>query len=136
MFSFSDQDEWHRGEITLADASFPIYNVTDGSDEAKKAFAVAVLASAAGKANVIVLGDHNLRDYEEGYQMLDAVFTNAWTSVYPTKISPDGVDMSGRNRIDHIFVSPDLKVRNPVYVLPPESYTDHPVHWAEIYWEK
>lgn len=47
-----------------------------------------------------------------------------------------GVDMSGRNRIDHIFVSPSLGVRNPFYILPPESATDHPVHWAEIFWQK
>lgn len=47
-----------------------------------------------------------------------------------------GVDMSGRNRIDHIFVSHSLGVRNPFYILPPESATDHPVHWAEIFWQK
>ena len=51
------------------------------------------------------------------------------------QISSDGVDMSGENRIDHIFVSPSLGVRNPVYVLPPESATDHAVHWAEIFWK-
>jgi endonuclease/exonuclease/phosphatase family metal-dependent hydrolase len=62
------------------------------------------------------------------------VYTNAWTSVYPSKISASGVDMSGDNRIDHIFVSKTLGVRNPVYVLPPASATDHPVHWAEIFW--
>jgi endonuclease/exonuclease/phosphatase family metal-dependent hydrolase len=42
--------------------------------------------------------------------------------------------MSGDNRIDHIFVSKTLSVRDPVYVLPPASATDHPVHWAEIVW--
>lgn len=139
LFSFSDQDEIGTAlaEIFVGGRQIYIYNVhPDGSDVAKKAFAVAVLASAEGKANVVVLGDYNLRDFEEGYQMIDAVMTNAWTSVYPSKISPEGIDMSGRNRIDHIFVSPNLGVRNPVYVLPPESYTDHPVHWAEIFWEK
>ena len=42
--------------------------------------------------------------------------------------------MSGENRIDHIFVSPSLKAQNPVYILPPQSATDHPVHWAELRW--
>jgi endonuclease/exonuclease/phosphatase family metal-dependent hydrolase len=56
-------------------------------------------------------------------------------SVYPSGISSDGVDMSGRNRIDHIFISKNLLVRDPIYLLPPASATDHPVHWAEIYWE-
>jgi len=63
------------------------------------------------------------------------VYTNAWTSVYPSKIGADGTDMSGENRIDHIFFSPDLHARNPIYVLPPASATDHPVHWTEIFWE-
>jgi endonuclease/exonuclease/phosphatase family metal-dependent hydrolase len=54
--------------------------------------------------------------------------------VYPTGIDENGLDMSGENRIDHIFVSPHLEVMNPVYILPPESWTDHPVHWAEIFW--
>lgn len=137
MFTFSDQDEVGTAiaDITVAGRTLHVYNVhPDGSDDAKRAFAQAVLANSAGKSNVVVLGDHNLRDYEEAYKMIDAVMTNAWTSVYPSKISPDGIDMSGKNRIDHIFISRDLSVRNPVYLLPPESYTDHPVHWAEIFW--
>ncbi len=66
--------------------------------------------------------------------MIDGVYTNVWTSIYPTKISADGVDMSGENRIDHIFISSDLTARNPVYILIPESTTDHAVHWSELYW--
>ncbi len=100
------------------------------------AFAKALLERSKGKANVIALGDYNLRDYEEAYQLIDGVLSNAWTSVYPSEIGADGVDMSGENRIDHIFLSPDLSARNPVYVLPPELATDHPVHWTEVTWEQ
>jgi len=82
------------------------------------------------------LGDYNLRDYEEPYLLIASVYTNAWESAYPSKISEDGVDMSGDNRIDHIFVSPSLGLLNPIYVLPPASATDHPVHWAEILWDE
>jgi endonuclease/exonuclease/phosphatase family metal-dependent hydrolase len=98
------------------------------------AFAEALLERTRGQANVIALGDYNLRDTEEAYQLIDAELTNAWTSVYPSKVGA-GVDMSGRNRIDHIFVSRDLSVRDPLYLLPPDSATDHPVHWAVITWE-
>jgi hypothetical protein len=56
--------------------------------------------------------------------------------VYPSKISTDGVDMSGDNRIDHIFMTPNLKAVNPIYILPPASATDHPVHWTDITWNK
>jgi endonuclease/exonuclease/phosphatase family metal-dependent hydrolase len=139
VFSFSDQDEVGTGEaeIEVSGRRFTIYDVhPDGSDTAILAFAETLLAHAAGQANVIALGDYNLRDYEEAYQLIDAVYTNAWMNVYPDGISDDGVDMSGENRIDHIFVSPHLLVRNPVYVLPPESATDHPVHWTEVTWEE
>ena len=78
---------------------------------------------------MIALGDFNLRPYEEAYQLIDGVLSNAWTAVYP-----DGGTMPDERRIDHIFVSPGLEVRDPVYLLAPESATDHPTHWAEIGW--
>jgi endonuclease/exonuclease/phosphatase family metal-dependent hydrolase len=98
-------------------------------------FAQILLERSQSKPYVIALGDYNLRDYEQAYQLIDSAYTNAWTSVYPSEISPDGVDMSGDNRIDHIFTSPNLTALNPTYILPPASATDHPVHWADIAWE-
>ena len=139
VFSFSDQDEVGTSvaEIEVGGRLFTIYDVhPDGSDTAMMAFAETLLEHSKGKTNVIALGDYNLRDYEEAYQLINGTYTNAWESVYPDKIGSDGTDMSGENRIDHIFFSPSLQVRNPIYVLPPASATDHPVHWAEIYWSK
>jgi len=139
VFSFSEKDEIGTAvaEIEVEGHLFTIYAVHPaGSDTAKLAFARTLLEISKDDANVIALGDYNLRDYEEAYQLIAGTYTNAWESVYPSKISPDGTDMSGKNRIDHIFFSPSLQVRNPVYILPPDSATDHPVHWAEIYWDK
>jgi endonuclease/exonuclease/phosphatase family metal-dependent hydrolase len=139
LFSYSDSDEigTARAEVVAAGRRFSIYNVhPDGSDAARLAFAQTLLAEAQGKTNVIVLGDFNTRKDEPGYLLFDQAYANAWTTVYPGEISPDGIDMSGRKRIDHIFVSPDLRVGGAWYVLAPESQTDHPVHWAEISWEE
>jgi endonuclease/exonuclease/phosphatase family metal-dependent hydrolase len=138
VFIYSDKDETGvaEAEIEVGGRLFTIYDVhPDSSDAAMLVFAETLLERSKGRPNVIAMGDYNLRDYEEPYQLIDSILTNAWTKVYPSEISPDGVDMSGENRIDHIFVSPNLGVRKPAYVLPPESSTDHPVHWAEIYWE-
>lgn len=138
VFTFSDQDEIGvtEAEIEVGGRIFTIYNVhPDGSDTAMLVFARTLLDRSKNKPYVIALGDYNLRDYEEAYQLIDSVYVNAWVSVYPSEIGGDGVDMSGENRIDHIFVSPSLGVRNPLYILPPASATDHPVHWAEVYWE-
>ncbi len=136
-FSFSDQDEvgTAEAELEIDGRTFTIYDAhPDGSDTAMLAFADTLLERSAEKKYVVALGDYNLRDYEPAYQRIAATYTNAWESAYPGEISPDGTDMSGDNRIDHIFVSSLLGVRDPVYLLPPDSATDHPVHWAEITW--
>ena len=139
VFTFSDKDEigTAEAEITISGKTFTVYNVhPDGSDTAMRVFAESILERSAGKENLISLGDYNLRDYEEAYQLIDEFYTNAWVSVYPSEIGSDGVDMSGDNRIDHIFFSGDLDARNPIYILPPQSATDHPVHWTELFWDK
>jgi endonuclease/exonuclease/phosphatase family metal-dependent hydrolase len=136
-FVYSDNDETGiaEAEVLIGGKRFTIYCVhPDGSDEAMLVFAQTLLRRGKDQANVIALGDYNLRDTEEPYQLIASVYTNAWESVYPSKISPEGVDMSGRNRIDHIFFSRHLQARNPVYILEPASATDHPVHWTEITW--
>jgi endonuclease/exonuclease/phosphatase family metal-dependent hydrolase len=138
-FSFSGQDEvgTAEAELEIDGRTFTIYDVhPDGSDTAMSAFAKSLLSRSRDKDNVIALGDYNLNEYEPAYQPIAGAFTNAWESVYPGKISPDGTDMSGENRIDHIFLSQPLLVRDPVYLLPPASGTDHPAHWAVIYWNE
>ena len=139
VFTYSDTDEigTAEAEMEVNGRIFNIYNVhPDGTDAAMLIFANELIERSRDKPNVIALGDFNLRDYEEGYQLMAGIYGNAWTSVYPSKIGADGTDMSGKNRIDHIFVSDPLKVRDAFYILPPASATDHPVHWAEIFWEK
>ena len=136
-FMYSDKDETGvaEAEVEVGGQLFTIYDVhPDSSDPAMLAFAQTLLERSQDKPYVIALGDYNLRDYEEPYQLIDSMYTNAWTSVYPSEISPDGVDMSGENRIDHIFLSRNLLRLNPTYILPPESATDHPVHWTDIVW--
>jgi endonuclease/exonuclease/phosphatase family metal-dependent hydrolase len=136
-FMYSDKDEIGvaEAEVEVGGLRFTIYDVHPaGSDAAMLAFAQALLQRSQDKPFVIALGDYNLRDYEKPYQLIDSVYTNAWTSVYPSEISTEGVDMSGENRIDHIFLSPNLTAIDPTYILPPESATDHPVHWADIQW--
>jgi endonuclease/exonuclease/phosphatase family metal-dependent hydrolase len=137
VFTFSDQDEigTAEAEISVGGRKFTIFNVhPDGSDEAKLVFARTLVERANEKPDVIAIGDYNLRGWEEPYLLIEELYKNAWIDVYPTGIDENGLDMSGENRIDHIFVSPHLEVRKPVYILPPESWTDHPVHWAEISW--
>ena len=137
FFTYSDQDEIGTVEIEVrvGERAFAIYNVhPDGSDEAKLAMVDAVLSRAADEGYVIALGDYNARGWEEPYLRMGQVYTNAWMSIYPTGIDNNGLDMSGRERIDHIFLSPHLRVIDAVYLPKPESHSDHPAHWAVIGW--
>jgi endonuclease/exonuclease/phosphatase family metal-dependent hydrolase len=137
VFTYSNQDEIGTAEVEISvrGKEFTIFNVhPDGSEEAKMVFARTLVERADQKSDVIALGDYNLRAWEEPYLIIDKSYKNAWMDVYPSGIDDDGLDMSGWKPIDHIFVSPHITVRNPIYLLPPDSWTDHPVHWAEIFW--
>jgi endonuclease/exonuclease/phosphatase family metal-dependent hydrolase len=136
-FTYSDTDEigTAEAEIEAGGRTFTIYNVhPDGHADAMMSFARSLVERTAGKANVIALGDYNIREGSDAWPLLDAALTEAWASVYPSRVGPDGKDMKGR--IDHIFVSRNLAVQNPTYVLPPQSATDHPMHWAEVTWKE
>lgn len=138
FFTYSDLDEIGtvQAEITVGERRFTIFNVhPDGSDIAMLSFAETLLERSASSPWVISIGDYNLRSDEQAYQMIEAVFKNAWMDRYPSGISSDGIDMSGTKRIDHIFVSSQFIIEDAIYVLAPDSHTDHPVHWAVITWE-
>ncbi len=137
IYSDKDENANAEAEVTVGGKTLTIYDVhPDGSPTVDMTFAKTLIERSKIKPYVIALGDYNLRDYEEAYKLINSVYTNVWTSIYPTKISTDGTDMSGENRIDHIFISSDLQARNPVYVLIPDSATDHAVHYSELYWTK
>jgi endonuclease/exonuclease/phosphatase family metal-dependent hydrolase len=137
VYIYSDKDEngIAVAEVTVSGKTFSFFDVhPDGSPTVDMSFARTLIDISKDSEYVIALGDYNLRDYEEAYQLINSVYVNVWTSVYPSKISADGVDMSGENRIDHIFISPNLTAVNPVYMLTPDSATDHAVHWTELTW--
>lgn len=137
VFTYSDKDEDGTAEVELVAAGqrFTVYNVhPDGSPAAKLACVQSAIDRSAGRERVVVLGDFNAREGQPPYQALDALFQNAWMTAYPTGIDETGLDMSGTKRIDHIFVSADLRVRGAAYVPKPESATDHPAHWAVLGW--
>ncbi|HOL16890.1 MAG TPA: endonuclease/exonuclease/phosphatase family protein [Bacillota bacterium] len=123
VFSYSDKDEVGTAvaEFVVEGKRFTIFNVhPDGSDMAMMAFADALLEHARGLERVIVLGDYNLRHTEEAYQRIAAVYHNVPGS---------------EGHIDHIFLSHDLQMINPVYIPAPASATDHPLLYATVRWD-
>ncbi len=137
VYIYSDKDEnaIAVANINVGGKTFSFFDVhPDGSPTVDMSFARSLIAISQDRPYVIALGDYNLRDYEEAYKLIDSVYVNVWTSVFPDKIGADGVDMSGENRIDHIFISPNLTPIDPVFILTNESATDHAVHWTNLSW--
>ena len=123
VFSYSDKDEIGTAvaEIVVDGQRFTIFNVhPDGSDAAMLAFADALLAHSQGLDRVIAPGDYNLRHTEEAYQRIAAVYHNVPGS---------------EGHIDHIFLSHDLQMVDPVYIPAPQSATDHPLLYVTVRWE-
>ena len=123
VFSYSDKDEIGTAvaEIVVDGRRFTIFNVHPaGSATAKMAFAEALLAQSQGLDNVIALGDYNLRHTDEAFQRIAAVYHNVPGS---------------EGHIDHIFLSHDLQMVDPVYIPAPASATDHPLLYATVRWE-
>jgi endonuclease/exonuclease/phosphatase family metal-dependent hydrolase len=88
----------------------------------------AVLREVTGKDNVILIGDFNFRPDSAQYELTTATLDDAWLRRWPA-----GVDDQGRRfdrRIDHVFVSPGIAVRDAQYITDPAS--DHPALWVEI----
>ncbi len=133
VFTYSDMDEigTAEAEVEVGGKVLSIHDVhPDGSATAKLAFARSLVDRSAGQANVIALGDFNLREDQEAYQVVAASYTDAWKSLHPSETG------AGKGWIDHIFVSANLGVKDPTYLLPPDSASDHPAHWTTILWDK
>ena len=135
VFTYSDTDEigTAEAEIEVGGRRITIYDVhPDGSDTAKLVFAKQLLERSSANTDVIALGDFNSHSTDAPYQLMAGKYGNAWMSAYPNGAAP----ADGKNRIDHIFFSASLQARNPEYLWPPDSATDHPAHWTEIFWDR
>jgi len=84
------------------------------------------------QSSLVALGDFNFRPDTSQYNMTTRVLVDTWTARWRTWEDARGVRPT--NKIDHIFVSPDMKVLDARYILSPAS--DHPVVTATIAWNR
>lgn len=143
IYTYSDADEVGTAiiEITINGKPVRLYNNHPaGSDTVMNAHADMLVKEIAKGGPVIATGDFNSRPNEAPYKAIAAVLHDAWATLHPDAKGPgysletgqeEGeIDMT--RRIDHIFFSDDFEVLEAHYVLPPESQTDHPAHWARL----
>ena len=89
---------------------------------------IEVLNRALAFPNVILMGDFNFDPTTPQYDLVTQGLPDAWLSHWPggKQVSGPGVEQ----RIDHIFVSPDMSVTTAVYLSLPAS--DHPYLYAVV----
>ena len=127
MYSEGEQTATIEAQIVVGNKTFNVY-VTHLGNGGPIVQQEAVLEVVGDKGNVIAMGDFNFRPDTDQYRLTTERLQDAWLLKWPT-----GVDDEGYNpdqRIDHIFVSPGMVVRDMQYWTGPES--DHPAAIAEI----
>ena len=85
-----------------------------------------VLDLVRGEVNVIPMGDFNFTAQTQQYQSMTAVLDDAWVRAG----RPGAPGFDPQERIDYIFVSPNLTVLSADYHPGPQS--DHPWLAAEV----
>jgi len=144
FFTYSDADENATAvaEIEIHGRRIAIFsNHPAGSPETRVAHAKALMDEAEKYPLAIAMGDFNFRQDDPWYGAVTAKLEDSWLSRYPDGIGKPhptiaaahaGETLDMRERIDHIFVSPGFEVIESHYLPPPESETDHPIHWAVL----
>ena len=125
MYSAGEQTAAIQAEMTLKGKTYQIL-VTHLGNGGPLIQQQQVLSRLAGLQNVIAMGDFNFDQSTEQYQLTTRTLEDAWVSVG----SPSAKDLDMGHLIDHIFVSPGMKVQSAQYYVSPVS--DHPALLAEI----
>jgi endonuclease/exonuclease/phosphatase family metal-dependent hydrolase len=129
MYSSGEQTAGIAAQVEVSGRTFNVY-VTHLGNGGPLIQQQQLLSDIKGKANVIAMGDFNFEPGSEQYILTAKMLADAWMVKWPS-----GGDDSGYNpadRIDHIFLSPNLNVLDARHLTGPQS--DHPVVWAEIGW--
>lgn len=80
---------------------------------------------------LVAMGDFNFPPGSSQYRMTTRVLVDTWTARWPTWADDRGI--RPLDKIDHIFVSPDITVLDARYLISPAS--DHPAVTATVAWK-
>lgn len=127
MYSQGEQTATIAAQVRYGDEPLNIF-VTHLGNSGSIVQQEAILEEIDGMEPVIAIGDFNFRPDSGQYQLTTRLLQDAWLLKWP-----QGADDQGFNpaeRIDHMFVSPGVKVTNARFLTEPES--DHPALLVDI----
>lgn len=129
MYSEGEQTATIHAQISVGGVTFNVF-VTHLGNGGPIVQQQAILKEVAGKENVLLMGDFNFRPTTEQYRLTRQFLEDAWLLKWPSGVDDQGVNPV--DRIDQVFVSAAVKVKDARFIYSPAS--DHPALWVEIEW--
>ncbi|MBU2511417.1 endonuclease/exonuclease/phosphatase family protein [bacterium] len=131
MYSQGEQTATIRAQIERGETRFNVY-VTHLGNDGDLVQQQAILETAKPDKNVILMGDFNFRPDTIQYQKTIEQLTDSWLKKWPSGTDDKGVNPESANygRIDHIFISNELQIKDSRFILSDQS--DHPALITEL----
>jgi endonuclease/exonuclease/phosphatase family metal-dependent hydrolase len=129
MYSEGEQTAAIEAEVEVGDRRFHVL-VTHLGNGGPIIQQQQILERLKDRENIIAMGDFNFRPGGEQYAETTQLLEDAWLSALEKQMIPGDQDIE--RRIDHIFLSPGVRVNQAEYLG--KGPSDHPAMFAEIEW--
>ena len=127
MYSVGEQTATIEAQVKVKEKSINVY-VTHLGNDGDMVQLQAIMKQIGGKNRVICMGDFNFNPSKEQYGVATKIFNDAWLLKWPNGIDNEGFNpdnsLGEDGRIDHMFLSKDLKVKDCRILK--NDYSDHP----------
>ncbi len=130
LFSEGEQVAVIEAEILVGDTRFTLFvnHLGNGGPPIQQEQFLTLIKD---QAHVIALGDWNFRPTTPQYANMLALLNDSWTQRWPDWVDDQGQN-PGQRKIDHIFLSPELRTLDARFLDSPAS--DHPAVAATLTW--
>ena len=130
MYSAGEQTATIEAQITASGRTFNVLvtHLGNGGPLVQQQEVLAEVDGLKSNKNVILMGDFNFSAADPPYKLTVEKLEDAWKSANLQSFSQ--LDLDVENRIDHIFLSPGMRVPQADYYAPGPS--DHPMLVGEI----
>jgi endonuclease/exonuclease/phosphatase family metal-dependent hydrolase len=129
MYSEREQTATIHAQINVGGRLFNVY-VTHLGNGGPIVQQENLLQELGGMENIVLMGDFNFRPDTPQYELTKRRLEDAWLVKWPSGVNDEGYNPE--RRIDHIFLSPGINVREAIFLTGPES--DHPALLVELEW--
>lgn len=127
MYSTGEQTAAILAQVTVGGVTYHLL-VTHLGNGGPIVQQQAVLQEVKGVQKLVSMGDFNFRPDGDQYRLTTSVLKDAWLMRWPSGVDAEGVNPV--DRIDHVFVSPDVEVVEAQYLDGGQS--DHPALVVEV----